>query len=221
MLVAQKNFPRADYQSLYPYQKAVREDGAVAHYRFSEGVDAGTATGNSTITPQSGLLARWWALQEVSEHLADLQKVQNPDTLVFQTQIPSLAGRELMDYTKSPTLTDSSVKSGNAIDFADETIGGQTDYYHAVFDGFFIPPSSGNYIFKVTIANGGFRLYLGGASSKYVYSSTHGSETLRRDLDLHKGRIVLDQFFDSSTSYTTASEYFYACLLYTSPSPRD
>tara|TARA_B110001454_G_scaffold217009_1_gene241372 strand:- start:706 stop:4392 length:3687 start_codon:yes stop_codon:yes gene_type:complete len=214
MLVSQKNFPRADFQALYPYQKAVREDGAVAHYRFSEGVGSGVASGDSAIVPANGLVTRWWALQAVSELAVDLQRAQNPNTLVFQTGISGLVGRELIDYNKSPTLTENSldnpVTSGNALDFGDRTIGGQADYYHAVFDGFFIPPSTGNYLFRVTVANGGFRLYLGGASSKYVYSSTHGSETLRRDLEFHKGRLVLDHFFDSSTSYVTGSEYLYA-----------
>ena len=215
MLVAQKNFPKADFQSLYPYRKAVREDGAVAHYRFSEGVSEGTASGDSAITPSSGLLARWWALQAVSAHTEDLQKVQNPDTLVFQSQIAALAGRELIDYTRSPTVTENSVTnavgSGNALDFGNRSIGGQSDYYHAVFDGFFIPPSTGNYKFKVTVANGGFRLYIGGASSKSIYDSGHGSESLRRDLDLHKGHIRLDKLFDSSTSYTTDGNiYLYA-----------
>ena len=215
MLVAQKNFPRADFQSLYPYRTAVREDGAVAHYRFSEGVKERAASGTDTITPSSGLLARWWALQEVSAHTADLQEAQNPDTLVFQSQISALAGRELIDYTRSPTLTENSLDnpstSGNALDFGNRSIGGQADYYHAVFDGFFIPPSTGNYKFKVTVANGGFRLYIGGASSKAVYDAGSGSESLRKDLETHKGHIRLDKLFDSSTSYTTPGNmYLYA-----------
>jgi len=213
-LVTQKNFPRADFQSLYPYRKAVREDGAIAHFRFSEGVGDGTASGTDSITPSNGLVARWWALQEVSEHIMEVQKAQNPDTLVFQTQIPSLSGRELIDYTRSPNVTENSLENAattnNAIDFDNRTIGGQTDYYHAVFDGFFIPPSSNNYQFKVTVANGGFRLYIGGNSSRTIYESGKGSETLRRDMDTHKGYLRLDKLFKSSDNYTTDSIYLYA-----------
>jgi len=203
MLVAQNNFPRADFQALYPYQTAVKQDGAIAHYRFNEGAASGSASPSASVTPTTGLVARWWLLGDLSGHSEDLLRALFPYDLQIQQGILGYAGKELIDYSKSPALSESSTvgsASGYAANYTDKDPSGQDDFYHTVIEGFFIPPSSGDYTFRVTIENGGVRLYMGGSSSRYAYESTSDPESMRRDMETYKGEIRIDKWFNNQSS---------------------
>jgi hypothetical protein len=206
-LLMMKNFPRADVDALFPYQNSVKEDGAVAHYRFSEGAISGDLSSNDSITPASGLLARWWVLDEVSG-----DETSSTPTPLLRDSVPlrmlGFGGRERVDYTKSPNVVENASTnsaSGYVINFTNRDPGGESSYYHTVVDGFFVPPTTDDYSFRTTIEGGGFRLYIGGSSSRYVTRSLSGKEKMRRDLDSYKGELRLDKFFnnDSSTAYET------------------
>ena len=201
------NFPRADFQALYPYQKAVLEDGAVAHYRFNEGASAGAAAPDGAATPTSGLLARWWTLSDLRSYSNDLQR-QITNTSVHQT-IFGMGGKELFDYGQGPSDTENSTlhsASGYAVNFTNRNPGSQTEFYHTVIDGFFIPPSNGVYKFKTTVLNGGVRLYVGGAASRYIYESSFVHEANRRDTDIYKGELRINEFFNHISTSTDYSE---------------
>ncbi len=203
-LLTQGNFPRADFQALYPYQTMVREDGAIAHYRFNEGTSSGDlSAGSSSITPSSGLLARWWILGDLSGDTSALHRALFMDDRTTQSGILGFGGKELIDYNKSPSVIENSTTnsaSGYAVNHTDRNPGSQADFYHTVIDGFIIPPSTGTYTFKVTVENGGFRLYMGGAASRSVFESSSEEENARRDLDSFKGELVLDKFFNNQSS---------------------
>lgn len=215
-IVTMNNFPKADFQALYPYQKAVLEDGAVAHYRFNEGASAGAAAATGTVTPTNGLLARWWNLSDLRSYTGDMQRARFASA-VNQT-IFGLGAKELFDYAQGAAVTENSTTnsaSGYAVNYTEGTdmpSGLQDSYVHTAIDGFFIPPSTGLYKFKATVLNGGVRLYVGGSASRYIYESSYVHAANRRDTDLYKGELRINEFWNhaSATGHVTDSIVLYA-----------
>ncbi|MDP6770089.1 MAG: PA14 domain-containing protein, partial [Anaerolineales bacterium] len=136
---------------------------------------------------------------------------------LLSSGISGLAGKEYISYKKSPSVVGISTVGNDAVNITEYPSDTVDEYYHTVIDGYFIPPSSDDYAFRVTIENGGFKLYVGGASSKYIYDSSDNLEKSRKDIDSYKGELRLSRWFNDTTeqSHTVTS----ISLLANQPAP--
>lgn len=160
-LMMNVNFPKADIKSLNTFDRSARYKEAILHLNFSESVADRDGT---TIPVKNGLRGRFFALpagryNKVKDIIADALDRQLSD---LEKAMGDIAFT-LPDYTFNSA--DNAYTAGLALDIVDFSFtdaNGETisDYYNMVFDGYYVPPDSGDQILAVGIAHGGVRLYL-------------------------------------------------------------
>lgn len=157
-ILMQSNISQNEFYQLVPYSQYAKEN-AIAHYSFSEPIV--DRTGQSALTDK-GLRLRVWKMplnkrNEVKDIKADVLDIQLSDydkalkvkpyyPQTFTQFSPGANAANLTDFSFSDTSTDPAT-----------TV---SEYYNAVFDGYYIPSASATQSFVITIRNGGVRMYL-------------------------------------------------------------
>jgi hypothetical protein len=160
-LMMRSNFPKKDIKSLNTFSRSGLDKGAILHFNFSEKVSDRDGT---SIPVKNGLRGRFFSLptgqfNKVKDITADALDRELTELEKAMGDIPFT----LPDYTFNSA--DNAYTSGAALDIVDfsftnaagETV---TNYYNMVFDGYYVPPESGDQIIAVGIAHGGVRIYL-------------------------------------------------------------
>lgn len=161
-LLMRANFPKADIYKLNKYSRGALLRGAIAGYSYKE--ETIDRSGNNII-PSTGLRARFWGMpsnkkdKSVKDILADAidRELTSLDIALGETKFVSPS------YTA--LSKDISSNSANAVQLVDYSFTGTnntvySDYYNGVFDGYYIPLSSGNQQIIVQITGGGARVYI-------------------------------------------------------------
>lgn len=162
-LLLRSNFPKADIKKLNTFSRGAVLKGAIAGYSFNE--ESVDRSGNNIIS-SSGLRARFWGMPSnkkntiaVKDILADAldKELTKLDLALGQTKFVSPTYVNL-----SKTI---STNQSNALQLSNYSFVGQDnntyiDYYNGVFDGYYIPTTSGNQALVIYITSGGVRLYL-------------------------------------------------------------
>jgi hypothetical protein len=161
-LLLRANFPKSDIYKLNKYSKGALLSGAIAGYSFDE--DTIDRSGNN-IVPSTGLRARFWGMPSNKRDISvkDIQA----DAIDKQLTKLDLALGQTKFISPSFTALSKSISSNssNAVQLVDYSFTGTdstvyTDYYNGVFDGYYIPRSSGNQTIVVNVTGGGVRVYL-------------------------------------------------------------
>lgn len=162
-LLLRSNFPKADFKKLNTFSKGAILKGAIAGYSFNE--ESVDRSGNNII-PSSGLRARFWGMPSnkkntiaVKDILADAidKRLTKLDLALGQTAFISPTYVNLSKSISTNTV--------NTLQLVNYSFVGQDnntyiDYYNGVFDGYYIPMTSGNQALVIYITSGGVRLYL-------------------------------------------------------------
>ena len=160
-LLMRSNFPSADVKKLNKYSSGARVRGAITNYSFNE--ETIDRSGN-VIIPGSGLRARFWGMPSggepnVKDILADaLDKQLSPLDLALGLKTfvsPSYVAlsKDISDnVTSAIEITDFSFTGTNGTTYS--------QYFNGVFDGYYIPRTSGEQRLVVYIRYGGVRIYL-------------------------------------------------------------
>ena len=155
------NFPKADIESLNKFNLTAKKKDAILHFDFNEET---RDRANNAITVSDGLRSRFFAmpsdaLNKVKDIKADALD-RKLSELEKALEIPVFISPDFVDNS-----SDISSNSSLAIDLQNFTFtnnAGDTvsEYYNAVFDGFYVPIESGDQVISIDIAHGGVRIYL-------------------------------------------------------------
>ena len=160
-LLLMTNFPKADIQYLSKPSKTYKKNNAILHYGFDENsIDRA----NSAKVVSTSLRARFVKVPETDlNSVRDIKLDANDREL--STYEKALDVRAFISPTLTTTTAEISSNSNLALDFVsgdflDKDGNTVNQYYNGVFDGYYIPPSTGEYTILLGIARGGVRVYL-------------------------------------------------------------
>ena len=181
-LLMRANFPKSRFKQIVSYSKDGVNHGAVASYSFSENaIDKTGALLTPDKTVLNGLRARLFGmksdkLQEykditvdvlekslsIEDKIAGVKSFKTPDKTVLTTTMNPIGG--VLSETELPAGV--TVSASNALNYSNVNFKSNltsenfTKYFNGVVDGYYIPLTSGNQDLRLTIANGGGRMYL-------------------------------------------------------------
>jgi hypothetical protein len=160
-LLLTTNFPKKKFKALNLYNKSALEKNAILHLNFSETVSDRSGT---SIPIKNGLRSRFFSMP-----MSQYNKVKDITADALDRELSELekalgnTSFNSADYTANSSEISSN--TSNALDLIDfifnDLSGEQVDsYYNMVFDGFYVPPDSGNQYLGIAIAHGGVRVFL-------------------------------------------------------------
>jgi hypothetical protein len=212
-LLMRANFPSADVKKLGRYSSGSRDRGAIANYSFNE--EAIDRSGNVVI-PGSGLRARFWGMPSggelnVKDILADaVDKQLSPLDLALglksfvSPSYVALSKNISANATSTIEITNFSFTGSNGVLYS--------QYFNGVFDGYYIPKTTGEQRLVVYIRYGGVRVYLDDTLvlNEWRMNTTTGGALTRFQsslLDLTAGspRKIRIEFFHSFDDNNGAS----------------
>jgi len=162
-LLMMSNFPKADIDNLNKYNLKAKKSGAILHFDFNEStVDR---SGNQ-ISVQDGLRARFFgmpasALNKVTDIKADALDRELSELEKALGEL-SFVSPDYVINTANISTNSLALEIGDDSPYSFTGKNGTTysEYFNAVFDGFYIPNEDGEQYIVVEIANGGCRVYL-------------------------------------------------------------
>jgi hypothetical protein len=194
-LLMRANFPSSDIRKLNIYSSGARQKGAIANYSFNE--ETIDRSGNN-IVPSTGLRSRFWGMPSggeinVKDILADaIDKVLTPTEKGLG--MSSFTSPDYVALSKSISSPTTSALQISNYTFTGTNGTTYTTYYNGVFDGYYIPKTTGSQYLIVKIKYGGVRLYL-------------------------DDNLIIDQFNHNPTTGGTLNRYSSAAMTLTAGVP--
>ena len=162
-LLLRSNFPKANVRKLNKFSKGAVVRGAIAGYGFNE--ESIDRSGNDVIS-SSGLRARFWGMPDVKKNTIAVKDILADALDKNLTSMDLALGQTaFVSPSKVALSKDISANSANALQLVDYSFVGRDnttyiDYYNGVFDGYYIPRTSGNQALVLYITSGGARIYM-------------------------------------------------------------
>jgi len=162
-LLLRSNFPKASIEKLNTFERGAILRGAIAGYNFKE--ESVDRSGNELIS-SSGLRARFWGMPTNKKNTIAVKDILADALDKDLTKLDLALGQATF---VSPTYVNLSknisTSAANALQLSNYSFVGQDnntyiDYYNGVFDGYYIPRSSGNQAIVIYIQSGGVKVYL-------------------------------------------------------------
>lgn len=169
-LVLNANFPKGDVKSLNRFNKSAKKLGAILHYDFNESsVDR---SGDDVIV-SNGLRSRFFAMP--SDSISKVGDITADGLDRELSQLEKALGETSFispDFVSNSVAISDSNGQQYALNLADQSVavtgfsfnrkdGTQcSEYFNAVYDGFYIPIDSGEQFIVIDIANGGVRVFI-------------------------------------------------------------
>lgn len=157
-ILMQSNISKNEFYQLVPYSLFARKN-AIASYSFAEPIT--DRTGASALS-DFGLRLRVWKIEAnkrnelkdikadaLDTQLSDYDKALKVKPYYPQTHTAFSSGANAVDLTNF-SFSDTSTTPSTTV----------SEYYNGVFDGYYIPTSSGNQSFVITTRSAGIRMYL-------------------------------------------------------------
>lgn len=163
-ILMSSNFPEKDIIYLSKPSESYTRNNAILHYNFNENI---VDRDNATRTVASSLRARF--VEVTSNDLVGLKDIlldaNDKDLTVMEKALDIKAYFTPSLTTVSNTISTQDQAYPVALNFTTGTFtknagGTVTQFYNGVFDGFYIPDTSGNQSLMILINRGGVRVYL-------------------------------------------------------------
>ena len=160
-LVMRSNFPRADVDYLKKFYQEAVDKGGVVHLQFKDGNPFDEAS--NTNVAEVGVWANWWnKSQDRWTPTEDINIEYNAlrDTVRTINTTTAPTTREVVSSNQD-ALNLNGLNNGVSNVFTSaQTSGGSPYYLNARFYTFFIAPSSGDFMFRLTTQNAGVKMYM-------------------------------------------------------------
>ena len=160
-LALRTNFPRADIDYLKKFNQETIDKGGLVHLQFKDGNPFDEAA--NTNVAEVGVWANWWnKSQDRWTPTEDFSLEYNAlrDTVRTINTATAPTTREVVSSNQD-ALNLNGLNNGSADVFTSaQTSGGSPYYLNARFYTFFVAPSSGDFVFRLTTKNAGVKMYM-------------------------------------------------------------
>jgi hypothetical protein len=160
-LALRTNFPRADIDYLKKFHQEAIDKGGLVHLQFKDGNPFDESS--NTNVAEVGVWANWWnKSQDRWTPTEDISLEYNAlrDTIRTINTAAAPTTREVVSSNQD-ALNLNGLNNGVSDVFTSaQTSGGSPYYLNARFYTFFIAPTSGDFMFRLTTQNAGVRMYM-------------------------------------------------------------
>ena len=217
-LLLRTNFPKSDIDYFSKPSKSYKKDDAILHFGFDEDTVDRASTQR---IPSSSLRTRFVALPEKQQNtIKDIKLDANDRTLSAEE-----VSLDVITYVAPSFVSTSnaiSTQPGGEVEpvclnyqndsFTASNGSTITDYYNGVFDGYYIPSSSGIQRLRLDVKNCGVRLFFNKNITEINkwYEVDPGSNTattfLTEEMDLTAGKLyeIRIEFFHKTSTFGIA-----------------
>jgi hypothetical protein len=160
-LALRTNFPRADIDYLKKFHQEAVDKGGLVHLQFKDGNPFDESS--TTNVAETGMWANWWnKSQDRWTPAADISLEYNAlrDTIRTINTASAPTAREVVSSNQDALNLNGLNNGVSSVFTSGQTSGGSPYYINARFNTFFIAPSSGDFMFRLTTQNAGIRMYM-------------------------------------------------------------
>ena len=217
-LLLRTNFPKSDIDYFSKPSKSYKKDDAILHFGFDEDT---VDRASSQRIPSSSLRTRFVALPEKQQNTIKDIKLDANDRALSAEEV----SLDIITYVAPSFVSTSNAIStqpgGEAepvcLNYQNDSFTASngstiTDYYNGVFDGYYIPSSSGVQRLRLDVKNCGVRMYFNKnlTDINKWYEINPGSNTdtvfLTEEMDLTAGKLyeIRIEFFHKTSNFGIA-----------------